>query len=80
MGYKCRVESKAGEAQITRATPKLSYAKIIDGQMKEGYICRPLGGELGYSQGRDANYQLNDGGGINLGFYAILQNFANLKI
>ena len=37
-------------------------------------------GELGYSQGRDANYQLNDGGGINLGFYAILQNFANLKI
>ena len=48
--------------------------------MKEGYICRPLGGELGYSQGRDANYQLNDGGGINLGFYAILQNFANLKI
>ena len=55
MGYKCRVESKAGEAEITRATPKLSYAKIIDGQMKEGYICRPLGGELGYSQGRDAN-------------------------
>ena len=63
-----RVESKVGEVEITRATPKLSYAKIIDGQMKEGYICRPLGGDLGYSQGRDANYQLNDGGGVNLGF------------
>lgn len=63
-----RVESKAGEVEITRATPKLSYAKIIDGQMKEDYICRPLGGDLGYSQGRDANYQLNDGGGVNLGF------------
>ena len=65
-----RVESKVGEVEITRVTPKLSYAKIIDGQMKEGYICRPLGGGSGsgYSEGRDANYQLNDGGGVNLGF------------
>lgn len=65
-----RVESKVGEVEITRADPKLSYAKIIDGQMKEGYICRPLGGgsSPGYSEGRDANYQLNDGGGVNLGF------------
>ncbi|WP_096019898.1 hypothetical protein [Campylobacter lanienae] len=65
-----RVESKVGEVEITRADPKLSYAKIIDGQMKEGYICRPLGGGSGsgYSEGRDANYQLNDGGGVNLGF------------
>lgn len=65
-----RVESKVGKVEITRADPKLSYAKIIDGQMKEGYICRPLGGGSGpgYSEGRDANYQLNDGGGVNLGF------------
>ncbi|ARQ97994.1 hypothetical protein CLAN_1270 [Campylobacter lanienae NCTC 13004] len=65
-----RVESKVGEVEITRADPKLSYAKIIDGQMKEGYICRPLGGGSGsgYSEGRDTNYQLNDGGGVNLGF------------
>ncbi|WP_261517952.1 CsgG/HfaB family protein [Campylobacter lanienae] len=65
-----RVESKVGEVEITRADPKLSYAKIIEGQMKEGYICRPLGGGSGsgYSEGRDANYQLNDGGGVNLGF------------
>lgn len=65
-----RVESKVGEVEITRADPKLSYAKIIDGQMKEGYICRPLGGGSGsgYSEGRDATYQLNDGGGVNLGF------------
>ncbi|WP_086235144.1 CsgG/HfaB family protein [Campylobacter devanensis] len=65
-----RVESKVGEVEITRADPKLSYAKIIDGQMKEGYICRPLGGGSGpgYSEGRDVNYQLNDGGGVNLGF------------
>lgn len=65
-----RVESKVGEVEITRADPKLSYAKIIEGQMKEGYICRPLGGssDPGYSEGRDANYQLNDGGGVNLGF------------
>ncbi|WP_096025915.1 CsgG/HfaB family protein [Campylobacter lanienae] len=65
-----RVESKVGEVEITRADPKLSYAKIIDGQMKEGYICRSLGGGSGsgYSEGRDANYQLNDGGGVNLGF------------
>lgn len=65
-----RVETRAGQVEITRADPKLSYAKIIDGQMKEGYICRPLGGGSGpgYSEGRDANYQLNDGGGVNLGF------------
>lgn len=65
-----RVETRAGQVEITRADPKLSYAKIIEGQMKEGYICRPLGGGSGpgYSEGRDANYQLNDGGGVNLGF------------
>ncbi|WP_096025030.1 hypothetical protein [Campylobacter lanienae] len=65
-----RVETRAGQVEITRADPKLSYAKIIDGQMKEGYICRPLGGGSGsgYSEGRDVNYQLNDGGGVNLGF------------
>lgn len=65
-----RVETRAGQVEITRADPKLSYAKIIDGQMKEDYICRPLGGGSGpgYSEGRDANYQLNDGGGVNLGF------------
>lgn len=63
-----RVETRAGQVEITRADPKLSYAKIIEGQMKEGYICRPLGGDSGYSEGRDANYQVNDGGGVKLGF------------
>ena len=65
-----RVETRAGQVEITRADPKLSYAKIIEGQMKEGYICRPLGGGSGpgYSEGRDANYQVNDGGGVKLGF------------
>ncbi|MCI6565373.1 CsgG/HfaB family protein [Campylobacter sp.] len=65
-----RVETRAGQVEITRADPKLSYAKIIEGNMKEGYICRPLGGGSGpgYSEGRDANYQVNDGGGVKLGF------------
>ncbi|MCI6298937.1 MAG: hypothetical protein MR582_04750 [Campylobacter sp.] len=63
-----RVETRAGQVEITRADPKLSYAKIIEGQMKEGYICRPLGGGPGYNEGRDANYQVNDGGGVKLGF------------
>ena len=65
-----RVETRAGQVEITRADPKLSYAKIIEGQMKEGYICRPLGGGSGpgYNEGRDANYQVNDGGGVKLGF------------
>ena len=65
-----RVETRAGQVEITRADPKLSYVKIIEGNMKEGYICRPLGGGSGpgYSEGRDANYQVNDGGGVKLGF------------
>ena len=65
-----RVETRAGQVEITRADPKLSYAKIIEGNMKEGYICRPLGGGSGpgYNEGRDANYQVNDGGGVKLGF------------
>ena len=65
-----RVETRAGQVEITRADPKLSYAKTIEGNMKEGYICRPLGGGSGpgYSEGRDANYQVNDGGGVKLGF------------
>ncbi|MCR8679705.1 MULTISPECIES: CsgG/HfaB family protein [Campylobacter] len=63
-----RVESRVGEVEITRAESKLSYAKIIEGQMKEGFICRPLGSGLGYNQGRDANYELSEDGGVNLGF------------
>lgn len=65
-----RVETKVGTIEITRADPKLSYGKITQGSVKKDNICRPLGGGsgAGYNIGRDANYQINDGGGVNLGF------------
>ncbi|HED0576884.1 TPA: hypothetical protein R4K34_001408 [Campylobacter jejuni] len=66
-----RVESKTGSIEITRTSPKLSYAKITEGSVKVGDICRPLIGSNsgnGYTIGRDANYQTQEGGGVNLGF------------
>lgn len=65
-----KIESKVGKVEITRADPKLSYAKVIDGAVKEGNICRPLGGGNGpgYDIGRDANYQTGENGGVSLGF------------
>ncbi|EAI2873612.1 TPA: CsgG/HfaB family protein [Campylobacter jejuni] len=66
-----RVESKTGSIEITRTSPKLSYAKITEGSVKVGDICRPLIGSnsgSGYTIGRDANYETQEGGGVNLGF------------
>lgn len=66
-----RVETKVGSIEVTRTSPKLSYAKITEGNVKVGDICRPLsssGSGNGYTVGRDANYKIEEGGGVNLGF------------
>lgn len=45
--------------------------KSQKGSVKVGDICRPLsntGSGNGYTIGRDANYQTQEGGGVNLGF------------
>ena len=64
-----RVESKVAQVQVTRVTPKLSYAKILEGKVGVGDICRPLNSdESGVSAGRDANYKIDENGGVNLGF------------
>ncbi|TEY03102.1 CsgG/HfaB family protein [Campylobacter sp. US33a] len=65
------VETKTGSIEITRTSPKLSYAKITEGSVKVGDVCRPLsngGSGNGYTIGRDANYKIEEGGGVNLGF------------
>ncbi|ELE1411389.1 hypothetical protein RDG17_001710 [Campylobacter upsaliensis] len=66
-----RIETKSGSIEVTRSTPKLSYAKITEGSVKVGDICRPLsnsGSGNGYTIGRDANYKVEEEGGVNLGF------------
>ncbi|WP_270991290.1 CsgG/HfaB family protein [Campylobacter upsaliensis] len=66
-----RIETKSGSIEVTRSTPKLSYAKITEGSVKVGDICRLLsnsGSGNGYTIGRDANYKVEEGGGVNLGF------------
>ncbi|MDE5591461.1 MAG: hypothetical protein K2I63_00675 [Helicobacter sp.] len=62
-----RAEIKSGMIEIVRSIPKLSYAKITEGSVKKGDICRPNRNESG-SKGREANYQINPSGGVNLGF------------
>ncbi len=66
-----RIETKTGTIEIARTTPKLSYAKITEGSVKVGDICRPLNigsSGNGYTIGRDANYKIEENGGVNLGF------------
>lgn len=63
------IETKSGEIEITRSTPKISYGKIIKGKINLNNICRPLSNsDSRSSEGRDANYNLNESGGVNLGF------------
>lgn len=63
-----RVESKTGMIEIVRTTNKLSYAKITEGAVIKGSLCRSLSSSDGHSEGREANYKLNKGGGVQLGF------------
>lgn len=63
-----RVETRTGAIEVVRATNKLSYAKVTEGSVVKGNVCRSLGGVAGYSEGREANYQLHEGGGVQLGF------------
>lgn len=60
-----RVETKAGAIEVIRSNNKMSYAKIIDGAVVQGNVCRSRGRS---EVGREANYQLNEGGGVQLGF------------
>ncbi|AJC85694.1 hypothetical protein [Campylobacter sp. RM16704] len=60
-----RIETKSGKVQITRSTPKLSYAKILEGNVKKGDICRPLnGGDVGMEK----QHSINQNGTVNLGW------------
>lgn len=63
------IETKSGEIEITRSAPKISYGKIIKGKINLNNICRPLSNSGSRSsEGRDADYNLNESGGVNLGF------------
>jgi len=63
-----RVESKTGTIEVVRTTNKLSYAKITEGAVRKSNVCRSLSNSAAYTEGRDANYQLPEGGGVQLGF------------
>lgn len=63
-----RTESKTGAIEVIRATNKLSYAKVTEGAVVKGNVCRSLGSSAGHLEGREANYQLHDAGGVQLGF------------
>lgn len=63
-----RIESKTGMIEVIRATQKLSYAKITEGTVVKGNVCRSLSSADGHAEGREANYQLHEAGGVQLGF------------
>lgn len=60
-----RVENFVGKIEIIRQTPKISYAKIIEGSVKIGDICRKVG--FG-SDGKDTNVKISPNGGVVLPF------------
>ncbi|WP_291949743.1 hypothetical protein [Campylobacter sp.] len=60
-----RIETKSGKVQVIRPTPKLSYAKIIEGSVKKGDICRPLDDS---DVGMQKQHSVNQNGTINLGW------------
>lgn len=60
-----RIETKTGVVKIIRSTPKLSYANIIEGSVKKGDICRPLGDD---GEGMEKQHSVNPNGTVNLGW------------
>ncbi|EAK0950227.1 hypothetical protein I4Q68_000424 [Campylobacter lari] len=60
-----RIETKSGKVQITRSTPKLSYAKILEGSVKKDDICRPLDD---VNIGVEKQHSVNPNGTVNLGW------------
>ncbi len=60
-----RVENFVGKIEIIRQTPKMSYAKIIEGSVKIGDICRKVGSG---GDGKDTNVKISPNGGVVLPF------------
>lgn len=63
--YECESKTNAnsGKVQVIKANAKNSRAKIIDGEVAFNDVCR-----LSLEKGKDANYKLGTGGGVNLGW------------
>lgn len=63
--YECESKSNAnsGKVQVIKANAKNSRAKIIDGEVAFNDVCK-----LSLEKGKDANYKLGTGGGVNLGW------------
>ncbi|MCR6571165.1 hypothetical protein [Campylobacter insulaenigrae] len=60
-----RIETKNGMVKIIRSTPKLSYAQIIEGNVKKGDVCRPLDDS---GVGMEKQHSVNQNGTVNLGW------------
>lgn len=60
-----RIETKSGKVQITHSTPKLSYAKILEGSVKKDDVCRPLDD---VNIGVEKQHSVNPNGTVNLGW------------
>lgn len=63
--YECESKTNAnsGKVQVIKANAKNSRAKIIDGEVAFNDVCK-----LWLEKGKDANYKLGTGGGVNLGW------------
>lgn len=63
--YECESKSSAnsGKVQVVKANTTNSRAKIIDGEVAFNDVCK-----LSLEKGKDANYKLGTGGGVNLGW------------
>ena len=59
--YECEGQSSS-RVQIISSSAKISHAKILQGSPSLADICKLE------SQGKKANYELGEGGGVNLGF------------
>ena len=63
--YECESKTNAnsGKVQVIKANAKNSRATIIEGEVGFNDVCK-----LAISSGKDANYKLGTGGGVNLGW------------
>ena len=63
--YECESKTNAnsGKVQIIKANANNSRATIIEGEVAFNDVCK-----FAINSGKDANYKLGTGGGVNLGW------------
>lgn len=62
------IENKTASIEIIRSSSKMSYAKILEGSVKKGDICRKKDSGINSNIGKNSSVKIKENGGVVLPF------------